>query len=472
MRILIAAVALTLSAAAPVRADNFPSRTITLIVPFPPGGSTDVAGRVIADKMGAVLGQTIIVENVGGAGGSLGVGRVARASPTATPSTSASGTPTSAASSTNSITICRPIYADGLMTVNPQLLIARKTFPADDLKSLVAWMKAHPGDAKFVQPECVGADRRAASGKAHRHASAAGAVSRRWPGADRYALRPGRSAVFQAAVTLPQVRAGAIKALVNMSPQRSASIPDLPTSDKEGVPGLYMSGWFGLFAPRGTPPDIVAKLNAAMVQALADPGVRKRFADLGLDVAAREQQTPEGLAAFNKAEIEKWWPIIKSAGIRGESLRNRDKGTKNAQGLFHGALGGRGTAAAKIRSLVFDPSSADGARRFQGGKVLAVLDAADPDVHYAVYQFADMARLDAALKSDAFKGLVADYDKSLAEGRHPHPRHGEPGRGAQRLTGVAGRSEAKSGNGLAALPGLRCTPSGLRAYRQPPPPFT
>jgi tripartite-type tricarboxylate transporter receptor subunit TctC len=124
--------------------------------------------------------------------------------------------------------------------------------------------------------------------------------------------------IAQGAVTLPQVRAGALKAIVNMSPQRSPSIPEIPTSDEAGVPGLYVSGWFGLYAPKGTPADIVGKLDAAMVQALADPVVRTRFAELGLDVAAREQQTPEALAKFTKAEIDKWWPIIRASGIRGE----------------------------------------------------------------------------------------------------------------------------------------------------------
>jgi tripartite-type tricarboxylate transporter receptor subunit TctC len=119
----------------------------------------------------------------------------------------------------------------------------------------------------------------------------------------------------QGAVALPQIRAGKIKALANLSPQRSASMPDIPTSDESGVPGLYMSGWFGFWAPKGTPKDVIGKLNAATVEALGDPALQKRFSDLGLDVAAREQQTPEGLAAFQKVEIEKWWPIIKSAGI-------------------------------------------------------------------------------------------------------------------------------------------------------------
>ena len=122
--------------------------------------------------------------------------------------------------------------------------------------------------------------------------------------------------VVQAAVSLPQLRAGTIKSIVNLSPKRSPSLPDIPTSDESGAPGLYMSGWFGFFAPKNTPKDAVAKLNAAMVAALADPVVKARFADLGLDIASREQQTPEGLAAFNKAEIKKWWPIVKSANIR------------------------------------------------------------------------------------------------------------------------------------------------------------
>ena len=125
--------------------------------------------------------------------------------------------------------------------------------------------------------------------------------------------------VVQGAVALPQIRGGKIKAIANLSPQRSASMPDIPTSDEGGVPRLYMSGWFGLFAPKGTPKDVIARLNSAMVEALADPAVRGRFLELGLDVAPREHQTPGGLAAFQKAEIDKWWPIIKEAGISAQA---------------------------------------------------------------------------------------------------------------------------------------------------------
>jgi tripartite-type tricarboxylate transporter receptor subunit TctC len=303
----------------PAYADDFPSHPINLIVPFPPGGSTDVAARIMADKMGASLGQPVIVENVGGAGGSIGVGRLARA-------TSDGYTIDIGQWDTHVGSIIYNLNYDlqtdfapiGLISNNPQLLVARKAFPADDLKALVDWMKAHPGDAKFVNQNAA--------------AQVSGLLLQKLTGTQVLFI-PYRGAgpamtdmisgqvdllVGQGAVTLPQVRAGAIKAIVNMSPRRSAAMPDIPTSDESGVPGLYMSGWFGFFAPKGTPADVIAKLNIAMVQALADPAVKARFTDLGLDVAARQQQAPEGLAAFHQAEIAKWWPIIKSAGIRGE----------------------------------------------------------------------------------------------------------------------------------------------------------
>jgi tripartite-type tricarboxylate transporter receptor subunit TctC len=206
----------------------------------------------------------------------------------------------------------------GLISINPMLLVAKKTLPADDLKSLVEYMKAHPGDAKFVNQNAS--------------AQVGGLLLQKLTGTEVLFV-PYRGAgpamtdlisgqvdllLVQGAVALPQVRAGTIKALAELSPERSASMPDIPSAGESGVPGLNIAGWFGFYAPKGTPADIVAKLNGAMAQALADPQVKARFAQLGLDVAAREQQTPEGLAAFQNAEMDKWWPIIKAAGIRGE----------------------------------------------------------------------------------------------------------------------------------------------------------
>jgi len=320
MRTVIAALALFVSALlSAAHADTFPSRPITLIVPFPPGGSTDVTARIVADKMGQALGQPVVVENAGGAGGSIAVGRLARSAPDGyTIDIGQWDTHVGSIIYNLNYDLQTDFAPIGLMTVNPQLLIARKTFPADDLKALVAWMRAHPGDAKFVNQNASGQIGAILLQKLT--GTQVLIVPYRGAGPALTDLISGQVdlAVFQAAVSMPQVRAGALKALANLSPQRSQAIPDIPTSDEAGVPGFYMSGWFGLFAPKGTPADVIGKINGAMAQALADPAVQGRLHDLGLDIATRDQQTPEGLAAFQKTEIEKWWPIIRAAGIRGE----------------------------------------------------------------------------------------------------------------------------------------------------------
>ena len=321
MRKLIVAIALAVFAGvAGVQAQTYPSRQITIVVPFPPGGSTDVAGRIMAEKMRPLLGQPVIIENVGGAGGSIAVGRVARAAPDGY-------TIDIGQWDTHVGSIIYPLNYDlqkdfepiGLISVNPQLMVARKTLPADDLKGLVAHMKANPGKITFVNQNAAGQ----VSGILLQQLTDTRVqfIPYRGAGPAMTDLISGQVdlLVVQGAVALPQVRGGTIKAIANLSPRRSASMPDIPTSDEGGVPGLYMSGWFGFFAPKGTPKeDIIAKLNGAMVQVLADPAVRARFAELGLDVASREQQTPEGLAAFQQAEIEKWWPIIKAANVKPE----------------------------------------------------------------------------------------------------------------------------------------------------------
>src|SRR6185503_11338460 len=318
MKRLIIATALA-ACAGVASAQAWPSRPITLVVPFPPGGSTDTAARIIGEAMRASLGQPVVVENVGGAGGTIGVQRVARAAPDGY-------TIDIGQWDTHVGAIIYPINFDlqkdfapiGLLSVNPQLLIARKGFPADDLRGLVSYMRANPGKATFVDQNAAakltGILMMQATGTEVQF------IPYRGAGPAMQAMLGGQVdlMVVQAAVTLPQARAGTVKILANLSPERSRVIPDIPTSAESGIPGLYASGWFGLFAPGATPKETVAKLNAAMMHALADAKVQARFADLGLDVASREQQTPQGLAAFHKGEIEKWWPIIKSAGIKVE----------------------------------------------------------------------------------------------------------------------------------------------------------
>jgi tripartite-type tricarboxylate transporter receptor subunit TctC len=302
-----------------VNAQTYPSRSITLIVPFPPGGSTDVAARIMAERLRPLLGQPVIVENVGGAGGSIAVGRLARAAPDGY-------TIDIGQWDTHIGNIIYPLTYDlqkdfepiGLMSINPQLMVARKNLPANNLKELVAWMKANPGEAKYVSQTAAAQ----VVGLLLQQSTSVrlNFIPYRGAGPAMTDLLSGQVdlMVSQAAAPLPQIRGGTLKAIVNLAGQRSPAIPDIPTSDEGGVPGLHMPGWFGLFAPKGTPRDVVARLNGAMVQALADPALRARFTELGLDVAARDQQTPEGLAAFHKAEVEKWWPIIKAANIKGE----------------------------------------------------------------------------------------------------------------------------------------------------------
>ncbi len=300
-------------------AQVYPSRQITLIVPFPPGGSTDVAARILAEKMRPILGQPIVIENVGGAGGSIGVGRLARAAPDGyTIDIGQWDTHVGSIIYNLSYDPQKDFEAIGLISINPQLMVARKDLPADDLKSLVAWMKTNPGGAKFVNQIAAAQ----VSGLLLQQLTGTKVmfIPYRGSGPAMTDLMSGQVdlLVAQGAVTLPQVRAGTIKALANLSAQRSSSMPDIPSAEESGVAGLHVTGWFGLFAPKTTPKEIIATLNAAMMQALADPTLRARFAEFGLDVASRDQQTPEGLAAFHKAEIATWWPIIKAANIKGE----------------------------------------------------------------------------------------------------------------------------------------------------------
>jgi tripartite-type tricarboxylate transporter receptor subunit TctC len=317
MRRLFVALALTMVAGIAVaQAQTYPVRSLTLVVPFPPGGSTDAAARIMAERMRPSLGQPIVIENVGGAGGSIGVGRVVRSAPDGyTFDIGQWDTHVGSIIYKLDYDLEKDLEPIALISNNPQLLVARKDLPAGNLAELVTWMKANPGKINFVNQNAA--------------ANVTGVLFENLTG-QKVQFIPYRGAgpamtdlisgtvdllVVQGAVALPQIRGGKIKALANLSPQRSASMPDIPTADETGVPGLYMSGWFGFFAPKGLPKDVLAKLNAATVEALADPALQKRFMELGLDVAPREQQTPEGLAAFQKAEIDKWWPIIKAAGI-------------------------------------------------------------------------------------------------------------------------------------------------------------
>ena len=319
MRRLIAALAFTVATFMTAQAQPFPSRPITLIVPFPPGGSTDTVARIMAERMRPILGQPVIIENVGGAGGSIAVGRVARAAPDGyTIDIGQWDTHVGSIIYKLNYDLQKDFEPIGLISVNPQLMVAKKNLAANNLNELVALMRKDPGKVTFVNQNAAAH----VSGIVMQQLTKTEVtfIPYRGAGPAMTDLVAGQVdlLVVQGAVALPQVRAGTIKAIANLSPQRSASMPDIPTSDETGVPGLYMSGWFGFFGPKGMPADVVAKLNGAMKEILANPAIKAKFTELGLDVATPEQQTPQGLAAFHKAEVDKWWPIIQAAGVKAE----------------------------------------------------------------------------------------------------------------------------------------------------------
>jgi tripartite-type tricarboxylate transporter receptor subunit TctC len=303
-------------------AQAYPSRPITMIVPLATGGSTDVIARIVAEGMRASLGQPVIVENVTGAGGTLGVGRVARAAPDGyTISLGQWGTNmANGAIYPLQYDIIGDFEPVALIANQPFLVDSRKDLPAKDLKELIAWLKANPdkateGNSGLGTPSHV-----------------AGILLQNILGI-RWQMVPYRSAGLSMqdlvagqidilldtpAVSMPQVSAGTIKAYAVTAKSRLAVAPDIPTVDEAGLPGFYFSFWHAIWVPKSTPKPIIAKLNKAVANALADPTVRKRLTDIAQDIFPREQLTPEALGAFHRAEAEKWWPIIKAAGIRAE----------------------------------------------------------------------------------------------------------------------------------------------------------
>jgi tripartite-type tricarboxylate transporter receptor subunit TctC len=303
-------------------AQVYPSRPITMVVPFAAGGPTDVIGRVLAERMKASFGQPAIIENVTGAAGSIAVGRVARAVPDGyTLSIGNWGTHVlNGALYTLPYDLLTDLTPVALLSANPLLIVGKKAMPAEDLKGLIAWLKANPDKASAAATAAGGTSR-------------IGGVLFQKETGTRFQFVPYRGGapatqdlvagqidlIFDNPTnSLPHVRAGRIKAYAITAKARMISAPDIPTVDEAGLQGLYISNWTGLWLPKGTPKDVIAKLNAVAVDALAQPAVRQRLADLGHEIFPRERQTPEALAAYQKAEIEKWWPIVKDAGIKAE----------------------------------------------------------------------------------------------------------------------------------------------------------
>src|SRR5450759_3642152 len=291
-------------------ADGYPSRPIVMVVPLGVGGSTDVIARIVAQGMGQALGQTIVVENTTGAGGTVGEGRIGRWGTNV-----ANG-----AIYPLSYDLRKDFEPVGLIATQPFLIAARKSMPANNLKDLIAWLRA-TGDKTNEGHSGVGTP-----------AHVAGLMFQKAIGTN-FTMVPYRGAGESAqaliaeqidvvlvapAISVGQMRAGSIKVYAVTAPRRLTMAPDIPTTDEAGLPGFYFSFWHAIWVPKGTPKEIVAKLNDALVKALANPATREKLISISQEIFPLEQQTPEALRTFQQSEIDKWWPIIKAANIKAE----------------------------------------------------------------------------------------------------------------------------------------------------------
>jgi tripartite-type tricarboxylate transporter receptor subunit TctC len=317
-----AAVGFAMAGPLPAAAQDYPSRPITIVVPFPAGGSIDAVARVIADRMKVTLGQPVIIEDVTGASGSIGTARVAHAAPDGY--TIGIGNITTHVMNGATYDLSYDLVKDfepvSLLTTEPMVVGARKTMPATNLKELIAWLKSNSATATAA----TGGSGDITTVVYTLFQNVTGThfqlVPYRGSAASFADVMNGRIDVIfiQASSLLPQVSAGTMKAYAVMAPKRMQAAPDIPTTDEAGLPGFYSSYWFGFWVPKSTSKPIISKLNAAAVDALADSGVRERLTSLGREIMPRDQQTPEALGALQRAETEKWWPIIKAAGIKAE----------------------------------------------------------------------------------------------------------------------------------------------------------
>ena len=306
----------------PAAAQDYPTRPITMIVPFPAGGATDTLARFLGERLRAMLGQPAIIENVGGAAGSIGVGRAVRSPADGYSLSIGTSTTHVLTSGLNKLPFDLLTDLDPVILIGsePLLIVGKKSFPADDLKGLIAWLKANPDNASVgiagvgATGHLTGISFQKATGTKFQFVPYRGngpAMQDLLAEQIDFMIEP--SSNFKALLA-----AGSVKPFAVTDRTRLPSSPDIPTADEAGLPGFFASLWYGLWVPKGTPKNIIVKLNATMVQVLADPSVKQRLGELGIEITPLAQQSPEALLVFQKAEAERWWPIIKAANLKVE----------------------------------------------------------------------------------------------------------------------------------------------------------
>ena len=322
MRRLLCAAACVAVVATGAAAQTYPTRSITAVVPASAGGPTDTIARIVMARVQQTLGQTIVIENIGGASGTLATGRVARADPDGY---------TLIIGGVNHFVVNGAVYPlaydllkdfepISMLAAGPMLILSRNSLPAKDLKELIAWLKANPDGVTFgtgglaSPPHITGLSLQQITGNKFQFVLFRGSA----PALQNVLAGQLDIIIDQASAALGTARGGGARAYAVTAKERLASAPDIPTVDEAGLPGFHVSIWQGLWAPKGTPKDIVAKVNAAVVEALADLATQKKLGDIGQELPTRAQQSPEGFGAYHQAEVEKWWPIIKAAGLKAQ----------------------------------------------------------------------------------------------------------------------------------------------------------
>ena len=322
IRLIVAALvgAAFLGTADGAPAQSFPARPVALIVPYAAGGPTDTIARIVGDRMGQALGQPVVIENVAGAAGTIAAARVARAAPDGY--TMFIATWSSHVVSPVIYQLAYDVFRDFApvvwLTQTPLMLVSKKDLPANNLKELAVWLKTSPNPA--LLGNAGGTDQVGGYLLQLKTGAKIQLVPYRGLAPAMQDLVAGRIDLLfdQPSDALPQLKSGAIKAYAVTADKRAAVAPDVPTVDEAGLPGLHIAPWHSLWLPKGTPETVIARLNGAAMDALADATVRQRLAAIGQEVVPANEQTPAALAAHYKAETDTWWPIIKAAGLKAE----------------------------------------------------------------------------------------------------------------------------------------------------------